>query len=364
MPRISKARVQSGDGKILFGPDDQGIDATTNLVSVTDPDDDGTTDSGPQTGGGSNVPGPPGPPGKDGTNAFENITYDVSFNDFRITNLGDPVNPQDAVNLRTLNEILADVTGGVFKGDVIGDPDDDKQVVGLYSRPIFDTPPEPSQVIAWNPSRQSWEYRKLTMDDITPAFTVSMTLQGSNIVETGATVANPSFTASYNQGVISAVLTDNQGTPARDVTSTPTSFNSTGTFTKTFHGQSVAFILTATSNGGTIKAAQSTLTWGSNTFWGVALPGQSGEAFVKSLSKALTTSKNRSITVYANPTQKIYYAHRTAYGEPTFTVDGFSGGFFLVADDILITNQYGIQEVYSLYESDKTNLGTITISIT
>lgn len=364
MPRISKARVQSGDGKILFGPDDKGVDATTNLISVTDPDDDGTTDSGPQNNTGGGPPGPPGPPGKDGTNAFENITYDISFNGFRITNLGDPVNPQDAVNLQTLIQMLADVTGGVFKGDVIGNPDDDKKVVGLYGRSIHDSSPLPSQVVAWNPSMESWEYRKLSMDDITPAFTVSMSIQGANIVETGATVTNPSFIASYNQEVIAASLTDNQGTPSADVTATPTSFSSPGTFTKTFHGQSVNFILTATSAGGTIKTAQSTITWGSNTFWGVALPGQSGEAFVKSLSKALTTSKNRSITVYANPTQKVYYAHRTAYGEPTFTVDGFSGGFFLVADDILITNQYGIQEVYSLYESDKTNLGTLTISIT
>ena len=86
--------------------------------------------------------------------------------------------------------------------------------------------------------------------------------------------------------------------------------------------------------------------------------------FVSALSNsALTNTKSRTFTVTAASNQKIYYAYPDNFGEATFEVGGFVGGFKLVASNVDITNEYGITIRYRLYETDNPGLGTINIRV-
>jgi hypothetical protein len=100
-------------------------------------------------------------------------------------------------------------------------------------------------------------------------------------------------------------------------------------------------------------------------YWGVAAAGGGGAAFIQALSNSqLQLSRNGTFNVTAGPTQKVYYAYRTAYGAATFTVGGFSGGFALDSSTISVTNTNGFTENYTLYESDNLGLGNITVVVT
>ena len=60
--------------------------------------------------------------------------------------------------------------------------------------------------------------------------------------------------------------------------------------------------------------------------------------------------------------QYIYYAIPTKYGDCTFSVNGFVGGFSKVAM-ITYTNTYNHTENYDIYMSDNPNLGNTTVVI-
>jgi hypothetical protein len=209
--------------------------------------------------------------------------------------------------------------------------------------------------------------RQLTEDDILPGFNIS-SFSGGGLVELGATVATPSFTASYasvpDVGANSVVLTDTDATPPKDVTSTPTSFASSGTFTKLTYGNSITFTLTA-HKGAVTRTAMTTTLWAQKVFWGVSSSGGPyNAAFIAGLTNsALATSRATSFTLTPGITDKIYYAFRSAYGTPTFNVGGFDGGFELIASAVSVTNAHGVTENYDVWRSVQANLGNTTVTV-
>lgn len=203
-------------------------------------------------------------------------------------------------------------------------------------------------------------WSRLTSDMILAAFTVS--LSGGLVVEVGQSVITPSFTASYNRTPISVILTDSNGSPPKDVTSTPNSFTSNGTFVKNTVNATVTFTNTA-NDGNVTKTATTTYTWEQKKYYGVGTAGQTTAAFILSLTGVLSPSLANTFTTTAGSTQKIYFACRSAYGTPTFTVGGFSGGFNLVSNTISVTNLNGFTENYQLWESTNLNLGTTTVTV-
>jgi hypothetical protein len=207
-------------------------------------------------------------------------------------------------------------------------------------------------------------FAALTLDQIAAAYTVSLALTGAALVEAGQTVATPAFTASYARTPAAAVLTDTVPTTPQNVIGTPTSFSSTGTFTKSY-GQSVTFTLTANETGGPSKTSSAAISWGQKEFWGNAVPGTPNAAFIAALpSSALTLSRARTFTSTAGATERLYFACRSAYGTPTFTVGGFAGGFHLAAGAVAVTNGQGVTENYDLWESDFPGLGATTVVVT
>jgi hypothetical protein len=81
-------------------------------------------------------------------------------------------------------------------------------------------------------------------------------------------------------------------------------------------------------------------------------------------SNKLGTSRNGSYDVTATATEKVYFAYPATYGlEATFQAGPFPDGFFKVANDVPITNQFGETITYVIYETDNVNLGTFNFTV-
>lgn len=234
----------------------------------------------------------------------------------------------------------------------------------LQSVLISSNTPTSGNTLVFDGTTSSWTPVQINFDQIAPGFSVSMSSVGALNYEVGQTVATPSFTATYNRSPISAVLTDNDGSAPKNVTSTPTSFNSNTIFTKSTYGAAVIFTLTANEAGGPSKTSNVTYNWLQKRYYGVSnSAGPYDAAFITGLSNSgLVSVKSGSVNVTAGSGQYIFYCYRAAYGTATFTVGGFEGGFSLV-NTVSVTNAYGFSENYYVYKSDLANLGNTTVVV-
>lgn len=205
--------------------------------------------------------------------------------------------------------------------------------------------------------------------------------------EKGATVATPSFTASYLNGSPTlATLTDDQGTAPKDVSSTPTSFTSNATFTKSNVGINpiVTFTLTADA-GDTPSSKSSTIQWTRFFYWGVdASPSPTiNEAWVKGLAsttggdKVLNPTKNQTVQMIGGnaPTNKyVYFAYPAYYGDVSKIVDnltGFTvfqngtGAFVKMPGTVTVTVEGvgGIGEAYNVYRTVQAQNGNVDFTV-
>lgn len=86
--------------------------------------------------------------------------------------------------------------------------------------------------------------------------------------------------------------------------------------------------------------------------------------FVSKLTKSLQSGRATNFTVTAGSGQYIFFCAPSGYkfGDCTFKVGGFEGGFSLV-DTILFTNAYDVTVSYNIYRSENTSLGSTTVSV-
>lgn len=113
------------------------------------------------------------------------------------------------------------------------------------------------------------------------------------------------------------------------------------------------------------KATKTTapFTFANGVYYGAAAePAQYDSAFVLGLEKVLQNGKVTSISVNAAENLYIYYALPARYGECSFTVGTFTGGFELV-ETIEFTNAHGYTEAYNVYRSDYPGLGQTTVKV-
>lgn len=100
-----------------------------------------------------------------------------------------------------------------------------------------------------------------------------------------------------------------------------------------------------------------------SVYFGAAeAPREYTSDFVLSLTANLRTDRKRTFTVDAKDDQYIYFCSPVAYGECTFTMDGFVGGFEL-AKMMDVTNASGHLETYYIYKSEQPNLGKCTVAV-
>lgn len=207
----------------------------------------------------------------------------------------------------------------------------------------------------------------VTTVDFDPAPPENVTLSHTpNLLQAGASVVNPAFTATYTITPTTAILTDTEA-HTDDVTSTPTSFVSPHTFTKSVYGQSVTFTLSATSPDAD-GSANTGITWVQKVWWGAVVDPGSGynSAFINALSNSnLQAGPNGSFAVNATGGKSTFFATRTAFGLTTanFFVGAFPFAVSKVAAAVAYTNSNGVVENYDVWRSDNVDLGAFSFTV-
>jgi len=97
-------------------------------------------------------------------------------------------------------------------------------------------------------------------------------------------------------------------------------------------------------------------------YYGKSSSATYDSTLINSLTKTLSDSKARTITVNAGTGEYIYYCLPKRLGVPSFNVGGFDGGFSKVAT-VNFTNSDSYAEKYDIYKSDNANLGNTNVTI-
>lgn len=137
--------------------------------------------------------------------------------------------------------------------------------------------------------------------------------------------------------------------------------------TKRLDGLSVtgnrSWTLTATDERGATASRSTSITFLNGVYYGAAArPETVDSAFLLGLTKVLSGTRARTVTVTAGEGQCIWYALPERLGACTFKVGGFEGGFDL-AGTVDFTNASGYTEPYLVYVSAQSGLGTTTVEV-
>lgn len=211
-------------------------------------------------------------------------------------------------------------------------------------------------------------------DGVKPIWTLSsgLLITGFNVVstlvETGITIVNPTFTASYNSTPVTVTLTNNFDSESKDVSSTPNSFASSHSFLFATPNLTITFINTATLSGSPNATANASIISGQKTFGGIVTTGSSLATLIAgSTTNSLRTGRGFSFTVTGTGgTSRAQWAYPTRYGTPA-TVKDHSTGFGIAYNLIgttSYTNAQGYSENYNQYETISSFTGALTLDIT
>lgn len=194
-----------------------------------------------------------------------------------------------------------------------------------------------------------WSATTITQDMIGPAF--ACTLSGGGLVEDGATVTNPAFTASYTSTPTTVTIHDTQNATPATVTLPATSFTRTGVYVFSGLGTTKTFTLTA-NNATTSDTDTATYTTAQRVYYGAAVPGTLNEAFMEALSSSvLKTSRSGSYGFTVAAGERCWLVLPTAMGTPTIVIDNFTTVFTSLGT-ANNTNASGVVIGYTFWASD------------
>jgi hypothetical protein len=186
------------------------------------------------------------------------------------------------------------------------------------------------------------------IEEITNPFNINTFIVTPSIAQKGSTVS-VSVKWTYNKEITSQTLNDTSlGLDTRDKTFTNVKADT-------------VFTLTATSTNST-KTKSGSIKFCNGIYYGKSSSTTYDSTLINSLTKTLSDSKARTITVNAGAGEYIYYCLPTRLGVPGFNVGGFDGGFNKVAT-INFTNSNNYTENYDIYKSTNSGLGNTTITI-
>ena len=263
---------------------------------------------------------------------------------------------------------------GMVPGGDLSGTSTSQTVIGLYNHPLASTDPIVSAVPVWN--NTVYSIRPLTQDDILPGFSITG-FSGGSVVEVGATVTNPSFTASYNSLPSSAQITNSDSIDSPLTLITPfTSGTVVGSFT---HDTVTNVTFTLTAIGSVTQNAYQYISYDGRDFGGLGAAGATSSVTAFGNNAILSTSDAiYSIGLFAggegigttfgpfSPTnQKIYLLLQG--GTHTFKDQNgflfpFGPGGDNISTTVSFTNQYSAVITMYLYES--TNLLSTPFTLT
>lgn len=212
------------------------------------------------------------------------------------------------------------------------------------------------------------ENKKVTRANLfAPAYDITSFAASVSVVEVGATVTNPTFTAAHNHTPTSLVLTNNKTAESKNVVATPTSFaSSAGSQVLNTVGASWVFTLTGADGSGT-DAQNATIVARQKNLAGKPAVGNTNPATLAAGAtySALASSGVFSFTITDDGTHEIQFMRRTAYGAPSSVKDsatGFGVSYTLVAT-ASYTNAQGFSENFNIYKLDVAVNGTVSIDV-
>lgn len=312
---------------------------------------------------------------------FQSHTIGVAFrhNAFQI-DVNPPLN-LDGYTYYTVADAIKAIAavlnmGSFFNagGDLSG-TNTSQTVVGLQNHPVASTAPTVSSVPVYNVVLSRYDIRQLTLDDILPGFTINSFVGGST-VEIGATVNNPTFSASYSSTPMSANITNSAlinspfYLPSPYTGGVPNGTIS-GAFTEGTQA-SITFTLTAVGPQFSNKQATQSITFLPRSFGGVGTAGATsatasgtnavlnGSAGTLASLGLFSTDVGQTFGPFSPSGQAIYLL--LTGGSHTFTSNGFPFPFTVAP--LSFTNQFGSVVSMYLYTSSTTLLtGTYSITV-
>lgn len=122
------------------------------------------------------------------------------------------------------------------------------------------------------------------------------------------------------------------------------------------------YVLNCVTTSNSTKNRTATIRFYNGIFYGKSSSNTYDSALINSLTKTLSDSKARTVTINAGEGEYLLYCLPSRLGVPVFNIGGFDGGFAKVAT-IAYTNSNSYTENYDIYRSDNPNLGVTTITI-
>lgn len=187
------------------------------------------------------------------------------------------------------------------------------------------------------------------MDEISNPFNINSFSVMPSVAQKGSTI-NVTVKWSYNKDINSQTLNNT----ALDVTLREKTFSSVNA--------DATYTLNATSTNNISKTKSGTVKFYNGIYYGKSSSATYDSTLINSLTKTLSDSKARTITVNAGAGEYIYYCIPKRLGVPSFNVGGFDGGFNKVAT-INFTNSDDYAEDYDIYKSTNANLGNSTVVV-
>ena len=236
--------------------------------------------------------------------------------------------------LADVREGLLENTGSSGGGEVTVDLTDYYKKIETYSRKEIDA-----------------QFKEIAnkIDEISNPFNINSFTVSPSTAQKGSTI-NVTVKWSYNKDINSQTLNN----ATLDVTLREKTFSSVNA--------DVTYTLNATSTNNISKAKSETVKFYNGIYYGKSSSTTYDSALINSLTKVLSDSKARTITVNAGTREYIYYCLPSRLGTPNFNVGGFDGGFDKV-ETVSFTNSDGYTENYDIYKSNNANLGNTTIVI-
>jgi len=182
------------------------------------------------------------------------------------------------------------------------------------------------------------------------------------VVETGATVVNPAFTAAENFAPTSLLLTNNANGESKDVHTTPTSMASSQSYTSSTPGHVDTFTLTGNAPGSPTATRTATQTRGQRNYAGVVAIGASFATLVGSATvNALDVDGSFAFTLTDDGTHQLGFGRPARFGAATLkdANTGFGVSITLVSS-ASFTNASGFAEAYNYYKVDAPVNGTLS----
>lgn len=203
----------------------------------------------------------------------------------------------------------------------------------------------------WSSSKIDSQFKDIAtkMDEISNPFNINSFTVSPSTAQKGSTI-NVTVKWSYNKDINSQTLNNT----TLDATLREKTFSSVNVDT--------TYTLNSTSTNNISKAKSGTVKFYNGIYYGKSSSATYDSSIINSLTKVLSDSKARTITVNAGTGEYIYYCLPSRLGIPNFNVGGFDGGFNKVAT-VNFTNSDNFSENYDIYKSNNVNLGNTTIVI-